>query len=177
MSDNAGRYGSQAIALHWLLAVLVIGVGTLGLLHDSWPKGSQAFWINVHALGGLLLWVFLLWRFGLRLKQPPPPLPADFSVAAKRLALTVHLLLYALLFITPIIGMVTFIWHGRVLDLGFYRLNFGVTKDRAVFEPTEDIHGYLAYAIFALAALHILAALWHHFCKRDGVLRRMWWNT
>jgi cytochrome b561 len=177
MSDNAGRYGSWAIALHWLLALLVICVGTLGVLHDSWPQGSQAFWINVHALAGLLLWVLLLWRYGLRLKQPPPPLPADFSVAAKRLALTVHLLLYALLFITPIIGMVTFIWHGRVLDLGFYRLNFGVTKDRAVFEPTEDIHGYLAYAIFALAALHILAALWHHFFKRDGVLRRMWWKT
>jgi cytochrome b561 len=177
MSDNAGRYGSRAIALHWLLALLVIGVGTLGLLHDSWPKGSQSFWINVHALAGLLLWVLLLWRFGLRLKQPPPPLPADFSVAAKRLALTVHLLLYALLFITPIIGMVTFIWHGRMLDFGFYRLNFGVAKDRGIFEPTEDIHGYLAYAIFALAALHIFAALWHHFLKRDGILQRMWWHT
>jgi cytochrome b561 len=177
MGDNARRYGSWAIGLHWLLALLVIGVGILGLLHDTWPKHSQALWINVHALAGLLLWVLLLWRFGLRLKQPPPPLPADFSVAAKRLALTVHLLLYALLFITPIIGMVTFIWHGRVLDLGFYRLNFGVAKDRAIFEPTEDIHGYLAYAIFALAALHILAALWHHFIKRNGVLRRMWWNT
>jgi cytochrome b561 len=177
MSDTARRYGSWAITLHWLLAVLVIGVGILGLLHDTWPKHSQGFWINVHALTGLLLWVLLLWRYGLRLKQAPPPLPADFSVPARRLALVVHLLLYALLFITPIIGMVTFIWHGRVLDLGFCQLKFAVAKDRAIFEPTEDIHGYLAYAIFALAALHILAALWHHFIKRDGVLRRMWWNT
>jgi cytochrome b561 len=177
MSDRAKRYGSLAITLHWVLALLVIGVGILGLLHDTWPKHSQALWINVHALAGLLLWVLLLWRFGLRLKRPPPPLPADFSVAAKRLAVTVHFLLYALLFVTPLIGMVTFIWHGRVLDLAFYQLNFGVAKDRAIFEPTEDIHGYLAYAIFALAALHILAALWHHFIKRDGVLRRMWWIT
>jgi cytochrome b561 len=177
MSDRAKRYSSLAITLHWVLALLVIGVGILGLLHDTWPKHSQALWINVHALAGLLLWVLLLWRFRLRLKQPPPPLPADFSDATRRLAVTVHLLLYVLLFVTPLIGMVTFIWHGRALDLGFYQLNFGVAKDRAIFEPTEDIHGYLAYAIFALAALHMIAGLWHHFIKRDGVLRRMWWIT
>jgi cytochrome b561 len=177
MSEDANRYGSWSITLHWLLTALVIAVGILGLLHDTWPKHSQAFWINVHALVGLTLWFLLIWRFGLRLKRPPPPLPADFNIGAKRLALIVHLLLYALLFVTPIIGMVTFIWHGRVLDLGFYRVNFGVTKDRSIFEPTEDIHGYLAYAIFGLAAFHILAALWHHFINRDRVLERMWWKT
>jgi cytochrome b561 len=177
MRDHAGRYGSLAITLHWLLTVLVIGVGVLGLLHDTWPKNTQSFWINVHALAGLMLWVILLWRFGLRLKQSPPPLPTDFSAISRRLALIVHLLLYVLLFITPIIGIVTFIWHGRVLDLGFYQVHFGIPKDRAVFEPTEDVHGYLAYAIFALAAFHTLAALWHQFIRRDGVLQRMWWKT
>jgi cytochrome b561 len=177
MSENPNRYSSWAITLHWLLFALVIFVGVLGLLHDTWPKHSQAFWINVHALAGLVLWIVLMWRFGLRLKQPPPPPPADFSVAAKRLALLVHLLLYAFLLLTPIIGIVTFIWHGRALDLGFYQVNFGIAKNRAIFEPTEDIHGYLAYAIFAFAGLHVLAALWHHFVKRDGVLRRMWWRA
>jgi cytochrome b561 len=36
------------------------------------------------------------------------------------------------------------------------------------------LHGYLAYALFGLAAAHILAALWHHFVRRDGLLARMW---
>jgi len=53
-------------------------------------------------------------------------------------------------------------------------VNFGVASNRAVFEPTEDLHGYLAYALFALAAVHISAALWHHFVRRDGILARMW---
>jgi len=174
MNTDSSRYGIAAILLHWVLFVLVIAVGTLGLLHDDWPKHSQAFWINVHALLGLLLWILLLWRSWLRLKQPPPPLPPDFTPAMRHLARAVHLALYLLLFITPIMGVITFIWHGRSLDLGILQLHFGVAKNHAVFEPTEDLHGYLAYGIFALAGVHILAALWHQFVKHDGVLRRMW---
>ena len=52
------------------------------------------------------------------------------------------------MFIIPIIGFVTFIYHGRVFHFGFFDLNFGIKKDPAIFEPTEDIHGYLAYALF-----------------------------
>jgi len=78
------------------------------------------------------------------------------------------------MFITPIVGVVTFIWHGRIFDFGLFRLDFGVPSNRAVFRPTEDIHGYLAYALFALAGMHEAAALWHHFFMRNGVLGRMW---
>jgi cytochrome b561 len=173
-SVGAQRYGAWAIAAHWALFVLLVVVGILGLLHDSWPKHSQAFWINVHAIFGLSLWLLLILRFVARLNNPPPPPAADLSVAMRRLARAVHLTLYALLFIIPIFGIVTFVWHGRSLDLGLVQLNFGVAKNRAIFEPTEDIHGYLAYCAFGLAAAHALAALWHHFIKHDGVLRRMW---
>jgi cytochrome b561 len=86
----------------------------------------------------------------------------------------VHWLLYALLLVIPVVGIVTFIWHGRVFDFGLFQVDFGVRRNRAIFHPTEDVHGYLAYALFALAGLHILAALWHHFVRHDGVLRRMW---
>jgi len=47
------RHDNGAIAFHWTMAVLIAVVGVLGLLHDSWPKGAQAFWINIHALVGL----------------------------------------------------------------------------------------------------------------------------
>ena len=86
----------------------------------------------------------------------------------------VHLLLYALLLITPLLGVVTFVYHGRIFDLGVFQIDPGIKKDRNIFHPTEDIHAYLAYALFALASLHAAAALWHHFYLRDGVLLRMW---
>jgi cytochrome b561 len=168
------RYGAGAIAFHWVMFALVVAVGTLGLLHDSWPKRTQPFWINVHAVCGLVLWLLLLARIGWRVRHRPPPLPPQAGKFSTAAAGPVHLALYVLLFVIPIIGIVTFIWHGRNLDLGLFQVNFGVRKNPAVFHPTEDAHRYLAYGLFALAAIHALAGLWHHFVRRDDVLRRMW---
>jgi cytochrome b561 len=168
------RYRSGAIAFHWVMFVLVVIVGVLGLLHDSWPKNIQAFWINVHAVIGILLWLVLLARFGYRLKYSPPTLPSDVGAFARRFSTPVHWALYGLLFVIPIVGFVTFVYHGRILQLGVVDIDFGIKKNRAIFEPTEDVHGYLAYALFALAGLHALAALWHQFIAHDGVLSRMW---
>jgi cytochrome b561 len=89
----------------------------------------------------------------------------------------VHLLLYLLVFVTPLIGIVTFIWHGRAFDFGLFQVDFGVRKNPAIFHPTEDLHGYLAYTLFALIGIHLLAALWHQFVWRHRLLRRMWPTT
>jgi cytochrome b561 len=172
--NTGARYGAAAIAFHWVIFVLVVIVGILGLLHDDWPKRTQAFWINVHAMIGLVLWLLLIARIGWRLRHAPPSLPAHVGAFSRRLSSPVHLVLYALLFVTPIIGVVTFIYHGRIFDFGIFQINPGVKSNRAIFHPTEDIHGYLAYAIFAVAGLHALAALYHRFVLRDGVLARMW---
>jgi cytochrome b561 len=169
-----GCYRLGAIAFHWAMFVLVVGVGVLGLLHDSWPKQTQAFWINVHALIGILLWLVLLARFGYRFRHSPPALPTYIGAFSRRFSSPVHFALYALMFVIPIFGVVTFIYHGRIFHFGLFDINFGIPKTPAIFEPTEDIHGYLAYALFALASLHALAALWHHFVLHDGVLARMW---
>jgi len=174
MSQSPERYGSPAIALHWLTAALVIVVGTLGLLHDSWSKSTQAFWINIHALIGLLLWMVVMVRLWWRWRSPPPALPADVGALYRRLYGPVHGLFYLLLLVIPVIGIVTFVFHGRVFDFGLFQVDFGIQRNRAIFHPTEDIHGYLAYALFTLAGLHLLAALWHQFVRHDGLLRRMW---
>lgn len=173
-ADGHVRYDGAAMAFHWIMVVLVVVVGVLGLLHDSWPRGTQAWWINLHALLGLLVWVLLMARFGWRRTHPPPELPPAAGAIARRLSSPVHQLLYLLLFAIPILGIVTFIWHGRAFDFGLFKVDFGVAKNRAIFHPTEDIHGYLAYTLFALIGLHVLAALWHQFVRRDGLLSRMW---
>jgi cytochrome b561 len=168
------RYRPGAIAFHWIMFVLVTVVGVLGLLHDSWPKRTQAFWINIHALLGTLLWVTLVARFSYRIRHSPPALTGVAGAFSRRFSSPVHLTLYTLMFITPIVGVITFLYHGRVFDFGIFELDLGIKKNPAIFHPTEDIHGYLAYALFSLAGLHALAALWHQFVLHDGVLNRMW---
>jgi cytochrome b561 len=168
------RYSTTAIAFHWLMFALVVCVGTLGLLHDSWPdKASQRFWINIHALIGLLLWLLLFARLGWRLRHAPPP-AAGGGPLQRRLRGLGHFTLYALLFVIPIVGMVTFVYHGRIFNFGVFSIDLHVASNRAVFHPTEEWHGYLAYALFGFAALHALIALWHQFVLRDGLLARMW---
>lgn len=171
-SNAGGIYESGAITFHWVMFALVVCVGILGLLHDSWPKKTQAFWINIHAILGLALWFTLLARAWWRSQHPPPPLAQ--SVLSRRASKLVHFGLYALLFVTPIVGIITFVYHGRVLDFGIFKIGFGIKSNRAVFHPTEDLHGYLAYALFALAGIHALVALWHQLILRDGLLGRMW---
>src|SRR5271165_4947552 len=173
-SRDIERYGAGAVSFHWIMFLLVVAVGILGLLHDSWPKRTQAFWINVHAMFGLLLWSMLIARIWWRARHPPPSLPSGVSETSRRLSASMHWALYALMSITPIVGVITFIWHGRIFDFGLFRVDFGVASNRTVFRPTEDIHGYLAYVLFALAGAHAAAALWQHFVMRNGVLGRMW---
>ena len=170
------RYGYPAIAFHWSMFLLVVTVGILGLLHDSWPKQTQRFWINIHAILGLALWILLIARFWWRTRHAPPPLHTVGALWQKTAA-AAHWLLYLLMFVTPIIGFVTFVYHGRIFDFGLFKIDFAIKSNRAVFHPTEDVHGYLAYALFALAGFHALAALWHQFVLHDGMLRRMWPNA
>lgn len=173
-AEKTERYASTAITLHWLMFGLVVCVGTLGLLHDSWPKTTQRFWINIHAVLGLLLWLVLLGRLAWRVRHQPPAPLAGTGIFEQRSAALMHLTLYALLLVIPIVGIVTFVFHGRILDLGLVKIDFGVRSNRAIFHPTEEWHGYLAYALFGLAGAHALIALWHRFVLRDGLLARMW---
>ena len=153
------RYRSGAIAFHWAMFLLVVIVGVLGLLHDSWPKRTQAFWINVHALIGISLWLVLVARFGYRLRHVPPALPTNIGVYSRRFSSPVHLTLYALMFVIPIVGFVTFIYHGRVLHFGLFDLNFGIKKTRRYLSPPR-----ISTAIWPTVFSLLLACMHSRHC-------------
>ncbi|MDB5434250.1 MAG: cytochrome, partial [Phenylobacterium sp.] len=79
-------YGPVAKALHWTIAALIVVAGILGLLHDSWPKATQAFWINIHAVIGLLILALVAARIWWRLRHAPPDLPPDVGEFSARLS-------------------------------------------------------------------------------------------
>jgi cytochrome b561 len=119
----------------------------------------------------MLAVVRLAWRF----YNAPPPLPEFMERWEKITALTVHYLLYGLLLVMPITGWATTSAKGKpVVFLGIVQLPDFVAEDRAFGKQLEEIHGCLGYVLATLITLHVLAALYHHFIKRDSVLKRMW---
>ena len=167
------RYSRVAVALHWVMAALILFAGVFGLLLDGWPRDSKLFWINIHAQVGLLILVLLIARFWWRRTHTPPPLPPEVSEISRRVSHPAHMLIYVLMLVTPLVGIVAFVWHARVLDFGLFSIDFGVKSNRPVYDRAEDIHLWLTYGLFALVAGHAVAALWHHFVSRDSVLLRM----
>ena len=168
------RYTLPAILFHWTSFALVVFVGVLGLLFGSIPRPNRLFWINIHAVVGLAVLALAMARVFWRLRSPPPAYPEGTAELTKRLSQPVHLLLYALMIVLPLVGIVAFVWHARVFDFGLFKLDFGVPSTKPVYEAAEEIHELLAYSLFGLAGLHGLAALWHHFVLKDGILQRIW---
>jgi cytochrome b561 len=167
------RYGAGAIAFHWTVAAFIMFLGALGLLFDDIPKESRPFWINVHGCVGLIYLALVIARLAWRTSHAPPALPADVGAFSRRALSAAHHLLYVLMLLIPALGIVAYVWHGRSFDYGLFQLNFGVPMNKVIFERAEEIHRLLAYALFALAGLHILGAIWHQYFRRDGVLLRM----
>jgi cytochrome b561 len=167
------RYTPVAMSLHWIMAALILFAGVFGLLLDDWPKATKLLWINIHAQVGLSILVLLMARIWWRRTHAPPELPPEVGPISRRVSHPAHLLIYALMLVIPMVGIVAFVWHGRVLDLGLLSIDFGVKSNGPVYHQAEDIHLWLTYGLFTLVAGHVVAALWHHFISRDSVLLRM----
>jgi len=172
MSD---RYSTTAIALHWLIALAIIGAFPLGLYMSGLPLSpwklrlySYHKWIGISVLACALL--RLLWRAGHR---PPPPLAGQphWQIV---LAEAVHGGLYLLIVAVPLSGWL------MSSALGFPVVLFAVlplpdliAKDKVLGESLKAVHEILNYTLLTLFAAHVAGALKHHFIDRDATLRRM----
>jgi cytochrome b561 len=171
----AARYTPTAIALHWLLALLILGTLAVGLYMTSLPFSVQRLKLfNWHKWAGVVILLLsaarLLWRLTHR-----PPAAAAMPAWQQRLAHAVHGLLYALFFAVPLAGWAYSSASGFPIVLfGVLPLPDFVPVDRALADVLKLTHQGLAYALGALVLLHVAGALKHQFIDRDGLLRRMW---
>jgi cytochrome b561 len=170
------RYSRTAILLHWLIALLIIGAFTLGLImtgihgfsptklkYYSWHKWAG---VTVLALAALRL----LWR----LFNAPPSYPVSVTPFQQRAAHGLHLALYVLMFAVPISGYFYTLAAGvPVVYLGMFPLPVLIEPDAALKPVLQSVHYWLTMGMAALVVLHTLAALKHAIIDRDGVLRRM----
>jgi cytochrome b561 len=171
--DPAQRYNRIARALHWIIAVLVIGNIAGGLLHDALEDVINL--MPLHKASGMtvlaLSVVRIAWRFTWRAPAHPVGMGASEVLAAK----AAHLAFYALMLAMPVTGWI-------MSSAGKYPLSwFGlfdlpklpVTREDALYGIAHEGHELLGWLFAALAVLHVAAALRHHFILRDRVLQRM----
>lgn len=175
-ADEPDRYGAVAIALHWLIAVSVLGQIVFGWYLQEIPRGTptRGFYVNLHKSTGLTIAVLILLRLGWRLAHPPPPLPS-FMPAWERVASRIsHLALYVCMLVMPSSGYVAsnFSKFGVKLFNVILLPPWGI-DDKRIYAVFNTIHVVTSYLFVGLIVLHVLAAV-RHALRHDGVFGRMW---
>jgi cytochrome b561 len=173
--ENAG-YSGVAKLLHWTVVALLIVQFVLAwtmpeIRRDTKPDTL----INLHLSFGALILAVALIRLGWRATHAEPSPQDGLPPWQLQSARVTHWLLYLLLFVVPILGWINASYRGfPVIVFGLVELPKLLATRAPGFGWTGDVHGLLAnYAMLALVGLHVAAALYHYFVRRDGVLQRM----
>ncbi len=185
--NTAVRYGTVAMTLHWLIALLIIGnlcsgIFLANIMDDDNPLHFT--FIQMHKSIGLTVLMLSVLRLLWRLVNPVPPLPPGMSLPLRIAARGTHYLFYFLIIAIPLSGWA---WASSSTT-GIPTFYFGLFQwpnipfladlpHGAKIANSHMFHGYhvyLAYSTAVLLVLHVGAALYHHYQRRDEVLKRMW---
>ncbi len=174
MISHFPRYGGTAVALHWTMAVLILGNLAFGLYLVDLPLSpSKLRYFSWHKWVGVTVFAFAAARLAWRLGHPAPRLPALPAWEA-RLARLGHVALYVLFFAVPLSGWLFSSAAGfQTVYLGMFPIPDLLAKNRELAETIRPLHRWLNYLMAAVVAGHVAAALKHHFVDRNEVLARM----
>lgn len=169
------HYTATAKSLHWVMAVLIIGLLALGFYMEDLPLSPDKLklyswhkWAGVTAF--LLVLVRLAWRAGHR----PPPLPASMPKVLQLAAHGGHLALYGLMLAMPLSGWLMSSAKGfQTVWFGLLPIPDLLAKDKALGDLLQNVHATLAVLFVLILVGHVAAALKHHFIDRDDILTRM----
>lgn len=173
------RYHPLARALHWALALAIVGNFVLGVYMADLPfSPARLQYFSWHKWAGVLVLAFSLVRLLVRLLAPPPALPPAIEAAMpgwQKLAHHgTHLGLYLSFFAVPLSGWAYSSAAGfPVVLFGLWPLPDFVPVSESLADGLKAAHGVAAYAMATLVVLHVAGALKHQFVDRDGLMSRM----
>ena len=174
--NASSTWGGLARGLHWVLGVAIIGMIALGWWMNHIPaRPDRFFYRSIHADIGYLVLVLMMLRLMWRGLNPTPALPG-YTPRWQRMAASLsHWSLYAVTILVAALG-----WAHSGARTPNYSDWFGLfhvpqftSPDKEAARAWEDRHILFAYVLLALIAVHVGAALWHHFVRRDRVAARM----
>lgn len=185
VTRDTGRYTGVAIALHWVLAALLISVILYGWWltdqretissYEEFLELKSGF--NWHKTAGILILLLSLFRLFWRLTHKVPPLPAGMANWERIGARISHIAFYGFMIGLPIGGYMAASAYGSEQPILLFDAielpKFPIPQTPEMQQLTSTMHGSGSWALIALMALHIAAAMKHEFVKNDGVLARM----
>ena len=171
--NTIASYGSVAKFFHWTIAVLLLCMIVFGFFLESIPKDYQPIAYNSHKLTGLTIFVLMILRGLWALINPKPILPYNTQLWERIAERSVHYLLYAVVLTMPLVGLIGSVAAGRPPHIGSFVITLPIAEDKAFAENAFTLHGILAFTLIALITIHVCAALFHHFIRKDDILRRM----
>ena len=174
--NDSKSFGIVAITLHWIVALVAIGLFALGWwmtgldYYSPWYQAAPWWHKSIGITIGLFIILRIIWRFA----NPPPPALNTHTLLETRVAKVAHALLYVLLLTTLISGYLISTADGRAIEVFGW---FAVPATLQGIPNQEDIAGWIhwivACILMGLALLHAAAALKHHFIDRDRSLLRI----
>lgn len=173
-SDN--QFGLIAILLHWVMAILLIGLLALGLYMIDLPISLLKLKLyGWHKEYGLLALLLVIIRFSWRLANKLPKLPDSIPHWQQLAALSVHFAFYFFMFAMPLTGwLLTSATGLPVSFFGLIVLPDLVSADVTLRDNLILVHRWLGYGLIAAILMHIGATIQHYVVHKDNILRRMW---
>lgn len=174
MSTPTSHFAPVARLLHWLMAVMMIALLFIGAGLTASVSERHEGLLNLHKPLGIALLVLVVVRLFVRFATRSPALPADLPWVLVLGAKVSHGVLYGLMFSLPMVGWAMMSAAGDPVMLTHsLHLPSILPANATVFARLRQAHTVLAYALFFTVLLHLAAALYHGWIRRDGVLNSM----
>jgi len=175
IKNSKENYGIIAISLHWIMAILIISVIAIGLSMEGMENSPEKFkFYGLHKSFGALILGLVILRAGWKLINTTPELPLNMKSWEKIAAKSTHLILYFFMFAIPLSGWLMSSAAGfPVSFFGIFTLPNLIQPDNELRKFFGEAHEIMAFALIGVASVHFIAALQHHFLKKDNVLTRM----
>ena len=174
-AGSVQRYSGIQIALHWIIALLIIGMIPVGkVMTELDPSNLTNLLYELHKSFGLIIFGLAVIRIGARFALGAPALEPNmprWQVMAARVS---HAALYALIILVPLTGWAATSACCAPVNLFWtipLTLPIGGGFDTA--GPIFQLHNIFTMTLIALVLIHALAALYHHYSMKDDTLRKM----
>ena len=168
-------FDTTTITLHWISLLLVLAMVGTGLLYgqvEERPWAPSLLW--AHRSLGVTVWIITVLRLTWRLTSARfPEFPASMTRLHRLAARSSEYGLYALLLIQPVTGLAQTVLSGRPFELFAWTIPPVADKHSGYALLFHGAHELGAWCLIGLVSLHALAALFHHFIRRDDVLEAM----